>query len=353
MKRLLIGGSSSKLFHLKEFADVLGNFGVECKVVFDAQIYDGFPSRKIKNWFQTRSKFNELINEFKPDAIFVDRQRHFGLAATKTHIPLIVHLRGDYWKEMKMAKETLYKSLPKRLALWKWDQIGELCFQNANLILPICRHLENIVIERYPTKNVATLYQGITPSRWYHVDGMNLNHPCVGLLQGAVIFEKAKEMLILEKVLIALPHVTFYWVGDGPYREYVLSSLKKYDNFKWLGPLQYPDKVREYLSEIDIYALVTGIDMSPLTLLEAQLMEKPVVATNVGGVSELMKDGETGFLVEKGNHQQLIDKIIILLEDTKKAKEIGNDGRKFVANNFSWEIIGKKFLETTKKHLSL
>ena len=353
MKRLLIGGSSSKLFHLKEFADVLGNFGVECKIVFDAQIYDGFPSRKIKNWFQTHSKFNELISEFKPDAIFVDRQRHFGLAATKTHIPLIVHLRGDYWKEMKMAKETLYKSPPKRLALWKWDQIGERCFQNANLILPICRHLENIVIERYPTKNVATLYQGITPSRWYHVEGMNLNHPCVGLLQGAVIFEKAKEMLILEKVLIALPHVTFYWVGDGPYREYVLSYLKKYDNFKWLGPLQYPDKVREYLSEIDIYALVTGIDMSPLTLLEAQLMEKPVVATNVGGVSELMKNGETGFLVEKGNHQQLIDKITILLEDTKKAKEIGNAGRKFVANNFSWEIIGKKFLETTKKYLSL
>jgi glycosyltransferase involved in cell wall biosynthesis len=254
---------------------------------------------------------------------------------------------------MKMAKETLYKSLPKRFALWKWDQIGERCFQNANLILPICKHLENIVIERYPTKNVATLYQGITPSRWYHVEGINLNHPCVGLLQGAVIFEKAKEMLILEKVLIALPHVTFYWVGDGPYREYVLSSLKKYDNFKWLGPLQYPDKVREYLSEIDIYALVTGIDMSPLTLLEAQLMEKPVVATNVGGVSELMKDGETGFLVEKGNHQQLIDKINILLEDTKKAKEMGKAGRKFVANNFSWEIIGKKFLETTKKHLSL
>lgn len=352
MKRLLIGGSSSKLFHLKEFADVLGNFGVECKVVFDAQIYDGFPSRKIKNWFQTRSKFNELINEFKPDVIFVDRQRHFGLATSKTHIPLIVHLRGDYWKEMKMAKETLYKSLPKRLALWKWDQIGEQCFQNANLILPICRYLENITRERYPTKNIATLYQGITPSHWYHAEGINLNHPCVGLLQGAVIFEKAKEMLILEKVLIALPHVTFYWVGDGPYREYVLSSLKKYDNFKWLGPLQYPDKVREYLSEIDIYALVTGIDMSPLTLLEAQLMEKPVVATNVGGVSELMKDGETGFLVEKGNHQQLIDKITILLEDTKKAKEIGKAGRKFVADNFSWEIIGKKFLETTKKHLS-
>ena len=351
--KLLIGGSPSKLFHLNEFTKSLENLGVECKLVLDVNYCDGFPSRNIKNWLKSDSQFNDLVNTFKPDAILIDRQRHFGLATSKTNIPLLIHLRGDYWKEMKMAKETLYKSLPKRLALWKWDQIGEQCFQNANLILPICKHLENIVIERYPTKNVATLYQGITPSRWYHVEGMNLNHPCVGLLQGAVIFEKAKEMLILEKVLIALPHVTFYWVGDGPYREYVLSSLKKYDNFKWLGPLQYPDKVREYLSEIDIYALVTGIDMSPLTLLEAQLMEKAVVATNVGGVSELMKDGETGVLVEKGNHKQLIDKITILLEDTKKTKEMGKAGRKFVANNFSWEIIGKKFLETTKKYLSL
>ncbi len=351
--RLLIGGASSKLLHLKEFSSYLEKFGVECKVVLDVDIIDGFPSRKIKNWLQTRAKFNELINEFKPDAIFVDRQRHFGLAVAKKHIPLIVHLRGDYWKEIKMAKETLYKSPPKRLALWRWDQIAEQCFQNANLILPICRYLENIVKDRYPTKNVATLYQGITPSRWYHVAGMNLNHPCVGLLQGAVIFEKAKEMLTLENVLKAFPRVTFYWVGDGPYREYVLSSLKKYENFKWLGALEYPDKVREYLSEIDIYTLITGIDMSPLTLLEAQLMEKPVVATNVGGVSELMKDGETGFLVEKGNHQQLIDKITILLEDTNKAKEMGRAGRKFVADNFSWEIIGKKFLEITKKHLSL
>ncbi len=348
MKRLLIGGSSSKLFHLKEFADILGNFGVECKVIFDVQIYDGFPSRKIKNWFQTRSKFNELINEFKPEAIFVDRQRHFALASTETRIPTIVHLRGDYWKELKMARETLYKSPPKRLALWRWNQIAEQCFQNASLILPICKYLENVVKERYPTKNVATLYQGITPSRWYHVDGMSLNHPCVGLLQSAVIFEKAKEMLMLENVLKALPHVTFYWVGDGPYREYVLSSLKKYENFKWLGALEYPDKVREYLSEIDIYALVTGIDMSPLTLLEAQLMEKPVIATNVGGISELMMDNKTGFLINKGDHLTLTDKINILLSDENKRKSIGKAGKDFVKDNFSWEKVAKDFITIMK-----
>ncbi len=55
--------------------------------------------------------------------------------------------------------------------------------------------------------------------------------------------------------------------------------------------------------------------MSPLTLQEAQLMEKPVIATNVGGIPELMKNNETGYLVEKENTDDLIKKISSLLED--------------------------------------
>ena len=42
-------------------------------------------------------------------------------------------------------------------------------------------------------------------------------------------------------------------------------SLKKYDNFKWLGALDYPNKIREFLTEIDVYVLLSGIDMAPLT----------------------------------------------------------------------------------------
>ena len=48
-----------------------------------------------------------------------------------------------------------------------------------------------------------------------------------------------------------------------------------------LGFLQYPDKVREFLSEIDVYVLLTGMDLSQLTLKEAQLVKKPVISTNI------------------------------------------------------------------------
>jgi hypothetical protein len=350
MDKLLIGGSTSKLFHLREFAGTLSKFGIECKVVFDADVYDGFPSRKISHWFQSKSKFNQLLKEFKPDAIFIDRQRHFGLAVIESKLPLLVHLRGDHWSEIEMARKTLYKSFPKQYVLRKWEEIAEKCFQNSTLILPICNYLERRVREKYPTKNVSTLYQGIEPTNWYSTKGMELKHPCVGLLQSANIWEKTKEMLTIEPVLKKMPYVTFYWVGDGPYRDYVLSSLKRYENFKWLGHLEYPNKVRDYLSEIDIYALISGIDMSPLTLLEAQLMGKPVIATDVGGIPELMKDNQTGFLIKKGDSQNLMEKISLLLDDESKRKSTGLLGRKFVEENYSWDKVTSNFVNTVNMH---
>ena len=126
-------------------------------------------------------------------------------------------------------------------------------------------------------------------------------------------------------------------------------KLKKYKNFEWLGPLEYPNEVRQYLSEIDIYALISGLDMSPLTLLEAQLMKKPIIATNVGGIPELMIDKKTGFLIEKGSSKELIKKIEEMLNEPKKMEEMGTQGRKFVEENFSWKIITEKFVKDLKK----
>ena len=170
---------------------------------------------------------------------------------------------------------------------------------------------------------LALVSEGVDASRWYQVKGMNLKHPCIGLLQRANWWGKTSEMLILKNVLEKMPNTHFYWAGDGPLRERVLSELDQYDNFHWLGNLQYPDKVREYLSEIDFYALPSGLDTIPLTLKEAQLLEKPVIATNVGGMPEGLQENQTGFLIEEGDHKGWIDKISILINDKEKATKMG------------------------------
>ena len=349
--KILIGGSSTFFFHLKEFSDTLNKLGVESKLVFDADYSDGFPSRKIRKWFQKGKKFTKLIEEFKPDAIFIDRQRHFGIDALKANIPLFVLLRGHYWSEIDWNKKTMYKSLPKRIALSQWEKLGKEIFNGATAILPICKYLEKITNKFVPGKSTNIFSEGVDASRWYQVKGMNLKHPCIGLLQRANWWGKTSEMLILKNVLEKMPNTHFYWAGDGPLRERVLSELDQYDNFHWLGNLQYPDKVREYLSEIDVYALITGMDLASLTLKEAQLMKKPVVATNVGGNQEMMIDGKTGFLVQQGNHEQLIDKLSLLLEDKELAKKMGNEGRKFIEDTFNWELVTKNFIKIMESYL--
>ena len=80
-------------------------------------------------------------------------------------------------------------------------------------------------------------------------------------------------------------------------------------------------------------------------------MKKPVVATNVGGNQEMMIDGKTGFLVEQGSHQQIIDKLSLLLEDKELAKKMGDAGRKFIEDTFNWELVTKNFIKTIESYL--
>jgi glycosyltransferase involved in cell wall biosynthesis len=146
--------------------------------------------------------------------------------------------------------------------------------------------------------------------------------------------------------------VNFYWVGDGQYRNEITSRLEKFENFKWLGRLDYPEGIRKFLESIDVYALITGMDLAPLTLKEAQVMEKPVLATDVGGDKEMMIDGETGFLVREGNAEDIILRITELLDNKETAKEMGIKGARFVKKKFNWEVVTKEFLKNIQPYVN-
>jgi hypothetical protein len=218
-----------------------------------------------------------------------------------------------------------------RNKLARLRSIAEKVFAGATAILPVCNHLTGIIKEHHPQQSIEVYVEGVNNARWYKQDGMQLKHPCVGCLQDANWWRKTR----LEKVIERMPEINFYWVGDGQYKDKILSVLEKFDNFHWLGSLQYPDQVREYLTEIDVYALI---------MKEAQLMEKPVVATNVGGNPEMMVDKKTGFLVEEGNADDLFEKLTILFENKEMSIENGSNGRKFIEEKFSMDASAKNFI---------
>ena len=93
------------------------------------------------------------------------------------------------------------------------------------------------------------------------------------------------------------------------------------------------------------------MDLAPLTLKEAQLMEKPVIGTNVGGIYEMMEDKKTGFLVKESDPEDLIEKLTTLFDDENLRKKMGRNGKQFVIKKFNWDIIAKKFIENIKPYI--
>lgn len=88
-----------------------------------------------------------------------------------------------------------------------------------------------------------------------------------------------------------------------------------------------------------------------ITAIEAAVCGKVVLASNLEGLRDAIKDGENGFLLEPGNAQAWADKIIEILSDDNFRVESGEKARKFVIENYSWEKISKRYLEEIEKVL--
>ena len=94
-----------------------------------------------------------------------------------------------------------------------------------------------------------------------------------------------------------------------------------------------------------VVVVPSRMESLPTTVKEAFYLNVPVVATNVGGIPELIKDNETGMLVPSENPDKLADAVNELLSDKQKAKRLANNGNKFVKNNMTWDIILPKYIQ--------
>lgn len=352
--RLLIVGDKTRFIHLKQFIRELEKLGIESKLIYDIEFIDKFFQVNIKKKIEKNRNFKKILQEFEPDVVLLDRMSNIGKKVIEENIPLLILLRGNYWEESSWAKKTIYKSRIDKLALIKNEKLFDLCLRKSSLILPISKYLENEVKKRYPEKNIELFpADGRDPEEWFPITAQKLKHPCVGLLQGLNIWGKSKELLTLKNVLKELPQVTFYLAGDGIYRDQIIPELQNFKNFVWLGNLEYPNEIKEFFTEIDVYILLSGLEGLGQTIIEASLMKKPIIATNVGGIKDLIQDGKTGFLIQSEDESELIKKILFLLENNSKAETMGKNACLYIKENFSWSKIALDFLHITTKHSDL
>jgi len=107
------------------------------------------------------------------------------------------------------------------------------------------------------------------------------------------------------------------------------------------GPLYGKDKISAYVDS-EVYVLPSRYEIWGMTVLEAYACSKPVIASKVGGLKDLVNNGETGLLFEPGNVEQLARNILYLLNDNDEAKEMGLKGKEFVKENLTIESVVTK-----------
>jgi len=318
---------------------------IECRRVVREEYLGNVVMRlPVLNMRKKRS-FERLLGEFGPDAVILDIPTDLGPIAAGMGIPVLVYF-WDLWMARKMAWES--RMIRHSLFLAARARIMDSCLRNAAVILAETDPVSDVIRRHYPENRVATFpYSSIDTDYWSGEnsgDAMDLRHPCVGLLQNSDWWIKAREMLVLPKVMEALPDVTFYWAGTGRHRDRVLAALSVHDNFEYLGELKHPDMVRRYLSSIDVYGLASGVEMSPYSLKQAMSLERPVIATDAAGMSETMRHGETGFLVGRGDHEGWVGRISQLLGDPEKAQGMGSAGRRFVRDNLDSRVAAERLV---------
>jgi glycosyltransferase involved in cell wall biosynthesis len=335
---------------------------IELKVVSAAMAYNGtIPllnrSKRYRQgiWFLPRRDLLRHFIEFHPDVVFTDYPAYPSWYArlysylSEQKVPLVTWLLGDFWTEYyALLRSQRLRDRPfVRAYLFTWATGLGL----SNRVLTVCEWLKKRAEQRLPRKRISVQYQGVDPELWLVKDGTSYDfkRPAVGILQDNNIRPKVEGMLRFVEVLKKMPDVNFYVAGGGAYTPLVEKAFSGLPNAHLVGRVPYPDGVRRFYRSCDLYALPSGLDCCPTTLLEASLNSLPAVASRVGGIPELVREGETGWTVPNGRTDEWVAKIRGLLEDKELALRIGAQAKEHVLANFTWKThaqsLGKVFQE--------
>jgi len=230
--------------------------------------------------------------------------------------------------------------------------------------------LEKIMIEKHGIgpQRVVKIYNGIEKDEYCIADeeiayrrskfrkelGLGEDVPVVGAI-GRLVWQKGFEYLIeaIPDLLKEFKKARFLIVGEGPLKDGLnvkSKMLKIEDKIIFTG---FRSDIKEILASIDILVMPSLLEGLPIVLLEAMAMMKPIVATDIDGIKEVLDNGKTGLLIPPKNPRALTYAIVNLLLHRDKAYQMGIDARKVVEERFEVDIMVQKVEKVYEELLQL
>jgi glycosyltransferase involved in cell wall biosynthesis len=170
---------------------------------------------------------------------------------------------------------------------------------------------------------------------------------------GRFVRWKGFEYLIdaIARARNVVPEIRLVFAGDGDLDRELRQRVKDrglVKEVRFAGMVNRTD-IPGYLAAADIVAVPSVhfqgyVDGLPNVALEAMAAGKPLVATRVGGLPQVVRDGENGFLVKERDDKALADAIVTLAHDSALRERMGESGRALIRNSLNWNAVGQSFV---------
>ncbi len=253
-------------------------------------------------------------------------------------VVLIHHLFGRSIFQETIFPFALYVFLLEKFAVW-------VCRVSRVPLFVVSESTRAEVMEKgIFSERISIVPNCVDHSRYRPLGMPRAQAPTVGYFGRLKKYKSVDDLLDAMKVVAAkIPAIRLIVIGDGDYRpslERRSRDLQLSGIVKFTGYVDETEKVR-LLNEVWFLVNTSSKEGWGLTVIEANACATTVVASNVPGLRDAVKDGETGLLYEYGNVTELADKIILLAEDAALRERFGKSAERW-SQSFDWQLVADR-----------
>jgi glycosyltransferase involved in cell wall biosynthesis len=355
---LLVGGEKDDSEDSSEF--IVKNLGLDPIII---------PEMKreidLKNDFEAYRKMVKIIEDFKPDIVHTHASKAgtIGrLAAANMKVPVIIHtfhghVFHSYFGKMKTV---MYKNIERNLARRSSTIIAISEKQKTELCLVhrICKPEKIRVVPLGFDLSRFTENMDDKRSQFRMRYNIADDEIAIGIIGRLVPIKNHKLFIEASKIILEKTQqkIRLFIIGDGEDRLNIESMARKAEIpfidamvSNAIAPLTFTSWIQEIdvaCAGLDIIALTSLNEGTPVSLIEAQAANKPIVTTNVGGIENVVVEGVTALLCHsKTDPNQFADLLLQLTENKERRDEMSRAGWEHVRNKFHYTRLVKDMTE--------
>lgn len=274
--------------------------------------------------FKAISEIRKKIKHLKPDIIHIHGTRAgiLGrLAAIGLNIP-VIYTEHLWTKQFRLQSRLL--NFAHYNANWFLDMF-------TTLNIAVSEAVKDFMVSSRITRaeKVQVIYNGIESTKFKAKIFSNSQEFLLGTI-GTLNYQKGMQYLIkaIPKIKNEFAGIRLEIMGDGTYKRKLLKEIDKLKIKPYVKFVGFMPDPKKYLTRFDLYVQPSLSESFGLAIVQAMSVGLPVIATNTGGIPEVVTEGKSGLLVEPANPQALADAILDLLRHPQKARKMGEIAQK-------------------------